>query len=114
MEHNAYSALGKVIKAARKARKMTQEELGELVDFGQRHIMSIEKEEKRPSFDKLCEIIHVLNIDANLIFYPEKTASTDSEDATMVRLSRLLSLFNDHELKTITALVEAYLSDRRE
>ena len=71
--------------------------------------MSIENDEKRPSFNKLYEIIHVLNIDANLIFYPERV---ELEDDPTGRLIRLLSLCSDCEITTITALVETYLSCR--
>jgi transcriptional regulator with XRE-family HTH domain len=109
MEHNTSDSIGVVIKAARKSRNLTQEKLGELVDLGQRHIASIENEEKRPSLDKLFEIIRVLGIDANLIFYPENPLS---EDTPAGRLARLLSQCSERELRVITALVETYLSER--
>ena len=110
MERNAADMLGKVIKTARNNRNLTQEKLGELVNLGQRHIMSIENEEKRPSFDKLHDIIRVLGIDANLIFYPENSMS---EDSMTGRLARLLSQCDEHELRIITALVETYLNERK-
>jgi DNA-binding XRE family transcriptional regulator len=109
MERNGKSALGPVIKAARVERKLTQEKLGELVELGQRHIMSIENEEKKPSFDKLHEIIRVLGIDANLIFYPENPVSGNTPVGQLVRL---LSQCGERELKIITTLVETYLSER--
>lgn len=109
MEHNTKNVLGGVIKAARNERELTQEKLGELVELGQRHIMSIENEEKRPSFDKLYEIVRILGIDANLIFYPENPMS---EDNPAGRLARLLVQCGERELKIITALVETYLSQR--
>jgi len=109
MERNTKDALGGVIKSARNSRKLTQEKLGELVDLGQRHIMSIENEEKRPSYDKLYEIVRVLGIDANTIFYPEKNVSGDDPAG---RLARLLSQCGERELRIITALVESYLTER--
>ena len=109
MEHNTKNTLGAVIKAARKSRNLTQEKLGELVDIGQRHIAAIENEEKRPSLDKLYEIIRVLGIDANLIFYPENPMS---EDSPAGQLARLLLQCGERELKIITALIETYLSER--
>jgi len=110
MERNTKDALGTVIKAARHRRKLTQEKLGELVNLGQRHIMSIENEEKRPSYDSLYDIIRVLGIDANMIFYPENPVS---EDTAAGRLARLLLQCGEDELRLITALVETYLSERR-
>ena len=101
--------LGAVIKAARNERKLTQEKLGELVDLGQRHIMSIENDEKRPSYDKLYEIVRLLGIDANLIFYPENKVS---EDTTLGKLVRLLAQCDERELQIITALVDTILRER--
>ena len=110
MERNARKALGRIIKSARKSRKLTQDILGELVNLGQRHIMSIENEEKGTSFESLYAIIRVLGIDANLIFYHDKEAET--EDTTAGRLSRLLVQCDERELQIITALGETILRER--
>jgi len=109
MEHNTLGALGGVIKSARKSRNLTQEKLGELVGLGQRHIASIENEEKGPSIESLIEIVRVLGIDANRVFYPEITGA---EDALSGRLVRLLSQCGEREMQVITALVETYLRER--
>jgi transcriptional regulator with XRE-family HTH domain len=110
MEHNTVDVLGAVIKTARNNRKLTQDQLGELVDLGQRHIASIENVEKRPSLDKLYEIVRILGIDANLIFYPE---NPKSEDAEAMRLCRLLSQCDERFVKSIAALIETYVNEMK-
>jgi len=107
--NNTLNALGEVVRAARKEKGLTQERLGEMVDLGQRHIMSIEKDEKYPSFESMCRIIRVLGINANLIFFPD---NAELEDSLIERLLRLLSQFDERELRIVIALVEAYLSSR--
>jgi len=107
MVHNCENTLGANIKAARIEMKLTQEQLAEKVELSLRYIMSIENENRKPAYDKLFRIIRALGIDANDIFYPEKTLS----DTSAERLYRLVCQCNEREIKAITAQVEVLLSD---
>ena len=100
MDHNKSDTLGKAIKSARKGMNLTQEQLGEAVDLTQRFILSIENGHKKPSFEKLYLLIRTLGVDANRIFYPEHAKG----DAPLEHLNRLLSNFDDDEIKLITAI----------
>ena len=108
MERIEYDNLGKVIKSARLDMKLTREQFAEIVSLSPRYIMSIENENKKPAYDKLCKIIRALGVNANDIFYPEKAKA---ETAT-VRLSRLLPQCDEREIKAITALVETLLIEK--
>jgi len=108
MVHNVKDTLGETVKSARVDMKLTQEQLAESVDLSLRYIMSIENESRKPSFNKLFQIIRVLGIRADDIFYPEnKTADTSAQC-----LSRLLLQCNEREIKAITALVETLLAEK--
>ena len=107
MVRNDNNALGATIKAARIKMRLTQEQLAEMVDLSMRYIMSIENENRKPSFNKLFLIIRTLSIDANTIFYPESTIT----DTSAERLSRLVRQCNERDIKAITAQVEMLLSE---
>ena len=107
MVRNTRDTLGGVIKSARLEMKLTQEKFAEMVDLSPRYIMSIENENKKPSYQNLFKIIRALGVDANAIFYPER----QSGGASAERLSRLLSLCAERDVKAVSALVEVMLND---
>ncbi len=61
---------GARLKAVRKERGYTQEQLAELTKFSTRHIAGIEKGEANPSFEVLNTIITVLGTSFDVIFNP--------------------------------------------
>ena len=61
---------GARLRAVRKERGYTQEQLAELTKLSTRHIASIEKGEANPSFEVLYTIITVLGASFDAIFNP--------------------------------------------
>jgi len=61
---------GARLKAVRKERGYTQEQLAELTKLSTRHVASIEKGEANPSFEVLYTIISVLGTSFDAIFDP--------------------------------------------
>ncbi len=59
-----YASIGTKIKAARKAAKMTQKELGEIIGVSPSAIMRYEKNERKLSIAQLEKIRHALNRDS--------------------------------------------------
>ena len=55
--------LGQRIAAARRLRGMTQDELGLLVNASRQSISHWEKGISTPSFEVLCELVQLLNMD---------------------------------------------------
>ncbi len=45
-----FMPIGQAIKKAREAKKVTREQLAEIVDYSARHIQSVENEGQHPSF----------------------------------------------------------------
>ena len=71
--------------------------------------MSIENENKKPSYSVLFQLIRELGIPADTIFYPEY-----QHDNTEVEgLIRLLYLCDEHEVKVVTATTKALLDNRK-
>lgn len=61
---------GARLRAVRKERDYTQEQLAELTKLSTRHIAGIEKGEANPSFEVLYTIITVLGVSFDAIFNP--------------------------------------------
>ena len=101
-----YDLLGQVIKESRIAAGLTREQLGSKINKSPRYIASIENEHKRPSYKSLCEIIVALNINSNLIFYPNLLNKRTSEKD---RVYRMLDKCNDYEIGIVVSTPEAIL-----
>ncbi|RJR13031.1 XRE family transcriptional regulator [Candidatus Parcubacteria bacterium] len=108
MELNNFDRLGSVLKAARKEKGLTREQLAEIINISPRYLMSIENENKKPSLDVLFRLVRELGISADTIFYPEN----QHVDTKVEQLVRLLYLCDDRELKIVTATIKALLENR--
>ena len=101
----AKDTLGETMKNARSAVKMTQRQLAERLGVSKRYIILLERSQKKPSYDLLFRIIRELNIQPDLIFYPEKP----SKDSRVEDLVRMLHNCDERSLKVIRATVKAAL-----
>jgi len=108
MERKNFDRLGSILKAARKARGLTREQLAEIINITPRYLMSLENENKKPSYDVLFRLVRELGISADTIFYPEKQYA----DTKVEQLVRLLYLCDDRELKIATATIKALLDNK--
>ena len=55
-----FMPIGQAIKKAREAKKVTREQLAEIVDYSARHIQSVENEGQHPSFEVLLNSFAVI------------------------------------------------------
>jgi Uncharacterized protein conserved in bacteria len=108
MELNNLDRLGIILKTARKAKGLTREQLAEVINITPRYLMSIENENKKPSYDVLYRLIRELGISGDTIFYPEN----QHIDTKVEQLARLLYLCDDRELKIATATIQALIHNK--
>ncbi len=109
MELNNYlDRLGNVLKSARKDKGLTREQLAEIINITPRYLMSIENENKKPSYDVLFRLVRELGISADSIFYPENQHA----DNKIEQIMRLLYQCDDRELKIATATIKALLENK--
>jgi len=64
---NKYMEIGKQIKKARKARDVTQKQLGEAIGFSEAHISYIETGKRNISVDKIKQIETILKCDFRIL-----------------------------------------------
>ena len=60
-------AVGRRIKAAREQKRLTQEQLAELVDLSPMHVSVIERGVKLPKLETLINIANVLDVSADVL-----------------------------------------------
>jgi len=106
---NDIDKLGNILKTARKNMNLTREQLAEKLKITPRYLMSIENENKKPSYGVLFHLIRELGISADTIFFPERGKSANIE---MEQLTRLLRLCDERDLKIATATVKALLNTK--
>ena len=104
MQEIAY-VLGHAVKQARLDQKLTQLVVAERILADERTILNIEHYKGNPKLEILWPLLRTLEIDANTVFYPEK--SRDSSD--MTRLQLLLADCSEDELKLLLPICESVL-----
>lgn len=108
MKLNNIDRLGSILKTARKAKELTREQLAEIINITPRYLMSIENENKKPSYDVLFRLVRELGISADTIFYPENQHA----DTNVEQLVRLLYMCDDRELKIATVTIKALIDNK--
>jgi transcriptional regulator with XRE-family HTH domain len=98
--------LGCLIKTARLDAHLTQNQLAEKLGITSRHLMSIENDKKKPSYDLLLRIVRELQISGDSIFYPER----EYGDPAINKMKRLLSKrFDDQSVREIIEALQSVL-----
>ena len=103
MINNVADTLGSTIKQARLGMELTQEQLTKRLGISRKYLTLIENSHKKPKYPLLFRIIRELNINPDLIFYPEKP----SKDSRIEDLVRMLYSCDDHALSIIRATAKA-------
>ena len=102
------NTLGQIIKDARQAAGLTQDELAEQTGITTRYIMAIENESRQPSMKVLFQLIRALKISADTIFYPE----IQRTDKKKEHLIHMVQLCDERETTVATATIRALLDSR--
>lgn len=99
---------GQIIKDARQAAGLTQDDLAEQSGVTTRYIMAIENENRQPSMKVLFKLIRALKISADTIFYPE----IQHTDKKKEHLIHMIQLCDERETKVAAATIRALLDTK--
>ena len=103
--HEYIETLGNIIRQERLKAGLTQDELAERVGIDPRTILKIENHRGNPKMEVLYPLIRALNIDANLIFYP------DTYDSSALQQFQLfLSQCSPEEILSLHQVCQTVLS----
>lgn len=104
-----FMALGQAIKRAREARKMTREQLADILNIAPRHIQSIENEGQYPSFQLFVRLITMFDISVDQYIFSKRRA----EKTTLRRqVDSILDTLSDKELTIIEETAKAICKAR--
>ena len=95
-----FKAFGQAIKAARKAKGISRNQLADKLNIAPRYIASIENSGQHPSLQILYELVTLLDVSVDQFFFPDKA----SEKSTQRRqLDVMLDGMSDKGIRIITA-----------
>ena len=92
------------IRNERKDKRITQEELAEMLEVSPTHVKHIESGHRKPSIEILFEIAKILNISLDgVVFSKNESARTDTRE----KVNRLLDVSDEASLHFILSVLEA-------
>ena len=98
------TALREAIRNERKNKRITQEELAEMLEVSPTHVKHIESGHRKPSVEILFALAKVLNISLDEVVFPKKDTP---RDATRGKIERLLDVSDESSLQFILSVLEA-------
>lgn len=95
-----FKAFGQAIKAARKAKGISRNQLADQIHIAPRYIASIENSGQHPSLQIFYELVTLLDVSVDQFFFPNK----ETDKSTQRRqLESLLDDMSDKGLRIVTA-----------
>ena len=98
------TALRETIRNERKNKRITQEELAEMLEVSPTHVKHIESGHRKPSIEILFELAKILNISLDEVGFPKNGTPND---ATRGKIERLLDVSDESSLQFILSVLEA-------
>lgn len=92
------------IRNERKNKRITQEELAEMLEVSPTHVKHIESGHRKPSIEILFGLTKILNISLDEVVFPKKNTP---HDATRGKIERLLDISDEASLQFILSVLEA-------
>lgn len=95
-----FKAFGQAIKAARKSKGISRNQLADQMHIAPRYIASIENSGQHPSLQIFYELVTLLDVSVDQFFFPNK----ETDKSTQRRqLESLLNDMSDKGLRIVTA-----------
>lgn len=101
---NQMTALQRAMRQERKSKRITYEELAEMLDISPTHIKHIESGHRKPSIEILFEIARVLNLSLDGVVFPKDITQSD---LTRGKIDRLLDSLDEDSLQFVLTVLEA-------
>ncbi len=95
-----FKAFGQAIKAARKAKGISRNQLADQMNIAPRYIASIENSGQHPSLQILYELVTILDVSVDQFFFPNRETAKSTQRR---QLDSLLDNMSDKGLRIVTA-----------
>ena len=101
--------IGHRIKLAREAKKLTQEQLAEIVDLSPMHVSVLERGQKPPKLETMIKLANILDVSGDYLL---QDVITHSKAVPATEITLLINSLPENEqnriLQSVRAYVEAY------
>ena len=98
------TALRETIRNERKNKRITQEELAEMLEVSPTHVKHIESGHRKPSIEILFELAKILNISLDEVVFPKNGTPND---ATRGKIERLVDVSDEASRQFMLSVLEA-------
>lgn len=95
-------AIGARIKAARKAKKLTQEDLAAIIDLSTTHISVIERGVKAPKLETFVSIANALEVSADALLFD--VVNHSSEGVANEMSAKIVGLPKEEQIRILKIL----------
>lgn len=112
--HDDVTRMGRILRAGREAKGMTQAALAESTKVALRTIIAIENGQRYPTHEVFDKIIHELDISADQIYWPEKVTYTPEQEQTIREFLRCSEWEQSVIMKTMRTLVRSLREENRQ
>ena len=106
-----FKAFGAAIKAARKAKGISRNQLADKMGIAPRYIASIENSRQHPSLQIFYELVTYLEVSVDQFFFPDKEVDKSTQRR---QLDSLLDEMGSKELTIITATAKGIQETNQE
>lgn len=103
-ERYDFKAFGQAIKAARKAKGISRNQLADKLNIAPRYIASIENSGQHPSLQILYEIVTFLDVSVDQFFFPDVEIGKSTQRR---QLDSLMDEISEKGLQIVTATARA-------
>jgi len=110
--------IGKNIRAERTARKLTREELAELVNFTTSHIGLIEQGKRGASHVTLLQLSEIFDVPLSFFFHEQNDSENSSETkheeeiaTKREEIAKLVEYLNETELEYVIDVIKEHYSN---
>ena len=108
MSNMNQKAIGRRIKSARERKRLTQEQLAELIDLSPMHISVIERGVKPPKLETLVNIANVLDVSADNLL---QDVVDNQEKVVSSEAFRLMSQLSKADQRRVLAALRSYVEE---
>ena len=105
--HDIQEHLADVVRNARLAQNLTQEQLAEALNFNNRTILTIESGHGNPKFTTLHALVTYLQMSADTIFYP----NTVNQNNSLSKILRVLNEYTEAELDIVCPVLVSIINE---
>lgn len=113
MMHYDMTRIGRILQEGRKSKGMTQAALAEKTGTALRTIISLENNQRYPTYEVFYKIIRELDISADQIFWPEKVIYTPEQEQVIREFLDCSEWEQSVIMKTMRTLVRSLREENR-